>query len=282
MKNSTNRSGSNSNNAKRSSGKRILKQRSRLQADLSRAYPPVGTFPDVRLPSSAFKLPTQESPVTKASAQPKFPLTFEDHLEKIDLCKGKYRESIQQLLAAAYAACIAYDDKSETVKATNKAILEAKCAALKIEGKSHYQLITKHSLGDDAKRASGFVHVIKAAQNQKPSVPPDYFIAWLNNQGGIQAVRTKYNSDGTEKTTTTPSPPDTTAENIIKAKDSILDACMTKIPYGQLPEIAKLGNEADGLAILRQQADGSVVIKLVLNDSKMVDSIYAAHGRTLK
>jgi len=72
------------------------------------------------------------------------------------------------------------------------------------------------------------------------------------------------------------------AEHISKAKDSILNDCVTTIPYGQLPEIAKLGNEGDGLAILRQQADGNVVIKLVLNDSKIVDSIYAAHGRTLK
>ena len=253
-----------------------------IPPDSPPAYPPVGTFPSVRLPSGAVKRSAHVAPAPRAAALPKAPLTFEDHLEKIDLFKGKYRESIQQLLAAAYAACIAYDDKSETVKAANKAILEAKCAALKIEGKSHYQLIAKHSLGDDAKRASGFVHVIKAAQNQKPSVPPDDFIAWLNNQGGIQAVRTKYNSDGTEKTTTTPSPADTTAENINKAKDSILDACVTKIPYGQLPEIAKLGNEGDGLAILRQQSDGSVVVKLVLNDAKMLDSIYAAHGRTLQ
>nr|WP_315259174.1 hypothetical protein [uncultured Duganella sp.] len=261
---------------------RICNPRSLIHSNVAGIYPPVGTFLDMALQSSAGKAVAPKGAQVQAAAQPKYPLTFADHLVQIDQFQGNYRNSLLQLLGAAYAACIVYDDKSETVKAANKAALEAKCATLKIEGKSYYQLIIKYAFGDDAKRASGFVHVIKAAENQAPSVHPDDFIAWVTSQGGIQQVRMKFNSDGTEKTSTTPSPADATAENISKAKNAILNACVTKIPYGQLPEITMLGNEGEGLAILRQQADGSVVIKLVLNDSKMVDTIYAAHGRTLK
>ena len=108
--------------------------------------------------------------ITKASAQPNAVLTFADHLNKIDEYKGKYRDALLQLLAVVYASCIAYDNKSEAVQKDNKAALEAKCAALGIDGKSYYQLLVKLGFGDDAKRASSFVHVIKVAENQKPTV----------------------------------------------------------------------------------------------------------------
>lgn len=252
-----------------------------IQSSPYPVYPPVGTFPDVRLPSGTFNGAATEGTTSKAP-QPKVALTFADHLDKIDQYKGKYREALLQLLAVTYAACIAYDSTSETVKAVNKATLELKCADLKIEGKSYYQLIVKLAFGDDAKRASGFVHVIKAAKNQTPSVAPDDFIPWVNSKGGIQQIRMNLNSDGTEKTQTARTPAEINAEHISKAKDSVLNISLATIAYGQLPAIAKTGNEGECTAILRQQTDGSVVIKLVLNDSKIADSIYAAYGRTLK
>lgn len=280
MKN-TNRTRSNLRNEMLSLHQRMRQQHSLLQKNLYTA-PATNNFPEVTPPPSAFKVNAQATPITKASAQPNVPLTFADHLNKIDQYKGKYRDTLLQLLAVVYAACTAYDNKSEAVKKANKAALEAKCADLKIDGKSYYQLIVKLAFGDDAKRASGFVHVIKVAENQSPSVSPDDFITWLTGQGGIQQVRTKFNSDGTEKTQASKTAAEIIAEHISKAKDSVLHASVATIPYGQLPAIAKPGNEGECLAILRQQADGCVVIKLVLNDSKMVNSIYAAHGRTLK
>ncbi|WP_432382561.1 hypothetical protein [Duganella sp. P38] len=259
--------------AKLAARQRILKRRSWFQSHLNHAYPAAYNL----------SLPAVEASTSIKTSTPSHEiLTFADHLVKIAEYQGKYRDTLQQLLGVTYSACIVFNDKSESVRAANKATLEEKCAALGIEGKSYYQLIVKLAFGKESKRASGFVHVIKAAQNQKPSVEPKDFIRWLNDNGGIQEVRKKLNSDGTEKMQSVRSPEEIMTERINKAKDSTLNACLTKIPYGQLPAIAKLGNESDGLAILRQQADGSVVIKLVLNDSKMVDSIYAALGRTLK
>lgn len=281
MKKHAKKSKSNLRNEMLALRQRINKPHSLIPTNLHNGYPPVGTFLDVRLPSSAFSGATPEGPAPKATPQPNVPLTFADHLNKIDQHKGKYRDTLLQLLAVVYAACIAYDNKSETVKKANKAALEAKCADLKIDGKSYYQLIVKLAFGDDAKRASGFVHVIKVAENQSPSVSPDDFITWLTGQGGIQQVRTKFNSDGTEKTQASKTAAEIIAEHISKAKDSVLHKSLATIPYGQLPAIANPGNEGECLAILRQQADGRVVIKLVLTDAKMVNSIYAAHGRSL-
>lgn len=282
MKKHAKKSESNLRNEMLALRQRINKPHSLIPTNLHNGYPPVGTFLDVRLPSSAFSGAAPKGPAPKATPQPNAVLTFTDHLLNIDQYKGKYRDTLLQLLSATYAACIAYDDKSEIVKKANKATLEAKCADLKIDGKSYYQLIVKLAFGDDAKRASGFVHVIKAAKNQKPSITPDDFNQWLTSKGGIQQVRQKFNSDGTEKTQSTKSPANIIADYISKAKNSVLNMSLATIPFGQLPAIAQPGDESECLAILRQLADGSFVVKLVLNDSKMVDPIYAAHGRTLK
>lgn len=207
-------------------------------------------------------------------------LTFADHLEKIEQFKGKYRERLYHMLSLAYAACRAFQSASADENAANENILNEKCAALKIEGSSYYQKIVKITFNDDAKRASSFVHVIKVAEKQK--IEAGEFAKWLEYKGGIQKIRMTLNADGSEKSQSNQSPKNTIQKLIATAKAVVLNDSLATIPFGGIPIIAKLGNEAEYPAILRQQADGSYVVKHISLDEKIVDAIYAAHGRTLK
>jgi len=75
-----------------------------IHTNLRYVYPPVGAFPDVRLPSSTFKGVAPEKSAPTPTLQPKVALTFTDHLVQIEQFKGRYRDTLLQLLSATYAA----------------------------------------------------------------------------------------------------------------------------------------------------------------------------------
>ncbi|WP_314436811.1 hypothetical protein [Massilia timonae] len=214
-----------------------------------------------------------------------FPKSFTDSLGQIDAFKGKYRDAKYQLIASVYLACqLGFKTKAKIDE--NNKILSDKCKDLKIDGRTYYQKLGKIAFGDDSKRVSSIVHVIKVAE--KHSVEPDDFVEWLKNKGGVQKIRTTYNVDGTTKDGASTKANDATqaqAKNdqyyIDKGKASLTSSAKATIPVGQLSLIDSLGNEGECTAILRQRADGSFDVKVVLNDKNLVEQLYCAHGRTL-
>lgn len=260
--------------------KNLQKQHALRQSNLDHPYPPARKTNVTSPQESTAPTDAQTANEVDANKHPYVVLTFADHLKKIDQFKGKYREQLYGILSMAYAACRAFKDAQTAEKATNQKILDDKCAALSVAGTSYYQQIVKITFSDDAKRASSFVHVIKVAESLL--IEASEFITWLEDEKGIQQVRIKFKSDGSKKNQTPSTPTSTTQTRIDKAKAAISNDSLATIPFGQIPTIEKLGNEAEYSAIIRQQMDGSFTVKFVLNDSKMVNSIYAAHGRTLK
>lgn len=259
--------------------KGLQKQYALRQPHLYHQYPPAGKTKVTSPQESTAPTDAQTENEVDANKQPYVVLTFADHLEKIDQFKGKYREQLYGILSMAYAACRAFKNAPAAEKATNQKILDDKCAALSVAGTSHYQQIVKITFSDDAKRASSFVHVIKVAESLL--IEASDFITWLEDVKGIQQVRIKFKSDGSKKDPTPPTPTSKTQTRIDKAKAAISNNSLATIPFGQIPTIEKLGNEAEYSAIIRQQTDGSFTVKFVLNDSKIIDLIYAAHGRSL-
>jgi hypothetical protein len=233
--------------------------------------------------------PTRVNPTISIVTQPQ---TFTDSLVQIKQAKGKYRDSLYQLMSEVYAACrIGFSGNTEAEREENMKVLDKACAEQNIDGHSYYQKLGKLGLGDDTKQVSSIIHVIKVAE--KNDVTPFNFTPWLKGKGGIQAIRSTYRSDGTLKPvkekdeskdsskSSTPAAIEDDQTFIAKAKTALTERIEATIPKGQLQIIEKIGNEAECTAILRQCADGSFVIKAVLADQKLVDSLYAAHGRAL-
>ena len=230
------------------------------------------------------------------------PKSFTDSLTQIDAFKGKFREARYQLIASVYLAChLGYKDKTKAEIDENNKLLSDRCKDLKIDGRTYYQKLGKIAFGDDSKRVSSIVHVIKVAE--KHSIEPGEFVKWLKKEGGVQKIRTTYNVDGASKNDATSedgaSKNDATSEAndaakaqaqaqtqneqyyIDQGKADLIRSAKVTIPVGKLSLIELLGNEGECSAILRQRADGSFDVKVVLNDKNLVEQLYCAHGRTL-
>lgn len=215
------------------------------------------------------------------------PHSFIESLAQIDSFKRKFREAKYHLIASVYLAChLGYKNKTKEEIDENDKLLSARCKTLEIDGRTYYQKLGKIAFGDDSKRVSSIVHVIKVAE--KHSVEPDDFFEWLKKEGGIQKIRTTYNVDGATKDGT-PSKSGNSAKAheqndryyIEKAKADLTSSAKATIPAGELPIIDSIGNEGECTAILLQRADGSFDIKVVLNDKNLVEQLYCAHGRVL-
>ena len=215
------------------------------------------------------------------------PKSFTDSLTQIDAFRGKFREARYQLIASVYLAChLGYKDKTKAEIDENNKLLSDRCKRLKIDGRTYYQKLGKIAFGDDSKRVSSIVHVIKVAE--KHSVEPGNFVEWLKKEGGVQKIRTTYNVDGASKTDVPSKANDAAnaqAQNdqyyIDQGKADLTSSAKATIPVGKLSLIELLGNEGECTAILRQRADGSFDVKVVLNDKNLVEQLYCAHGRTL-
>lgn len=236
------------------------------------------------LPIKFATIPTSVCPAI-ANQMASSAQSFSDRLAQIDTLKGKFREAKYQLVSCVYAAChTGYKNKSKGDIEANDLVLSKKCKELNIDGRTYYQKLSKLAFGNDSKRASSIVHVIKVAEMH--SIEPNNFVAWLKKEGGIQKIRTKYNVDGTIKKNRTMLEVNPKKEcnddqyYIEKAKEALNGSIKASIPSGQLDLIEALGNEAECTAILRQCPDGSFVVKFVLSDQGLVDSLYAAHGKS--
>lgn len=224
---------------------------------------------------------------TPAAVAIKSPLSFGESLTQIDAFKGKFREARYHLIASVYLAChLGYKDKSNAEIDENNKLLSDRCKELKIDGRTYYQKLGKIAFGDDSKRVSSIVHVIKVAE--KHSVEPDDFVEWLKKEGSVQKIRTTYNVDGGTKSNALSKVTDAAkdqAQNdqyyVDKGKAHLTSSAKATIPVGQLSLIDLLGNEGECTAILRQCADGSFQVKVVLNDKNLVEQLYCAYGRTL-
>jgi len=216
------------------------------------------------------------------------PKSFMDSLTQIDAFKGKFREAKYLLIASVYLACqLGYKNKKKAEIDKNDEVLSERCKDLNIDGRTYYQKLGKIAFGDDSKRVSSIVHVIKVAEMH--SIDAADFVEWLKREGGIQKIRTTYNADGSEKKDCAQAKAigakkiDTQPDEyyIEKGKADLSSSAATTIPAGKLPVIDLIGNEAECTAILRQRADGSFDVKVVLNDKDLVEQLYCAHGRTL-
>lgn len=215
------------------------------------------------------------------------PKSFTDSLAQIDAFKGKFREAKYHLIASVYLAChLGYKNKTKPEIEANDKILIDMCTALEINGRTYYQRLGKIAFGNDSKRVSSIIHVIKVAEQH--SVEPGKFVEWLKNEGGIQKIRTTYNVGGGSKDGA-PSKSGKIAKAhekndryyIEKAKADLTSSAKATIPAGELPVIDLIGNERECTAILLQRADGSFEVKVVLNDKDLVEQLYCAHGRVL-
>lgn len=225
------------------------------------------------------------------------PATFQNCLVKIQISKGKHRDTLYTLISDVFEACRnGFSGNNEDERGANMEVLDAACVEQGITGQTYYQKIGKLAFGSDSKEVSGFIHVIKVAE--KNDVAPPNFISWIKEKGGIQAIRSNYKSDGTRKPEKKADESKTTSATtaiaiddqmpianddqtyITKGKTALTASVAATIPKGQLEVIEPIGNEAECTAILLQTADGSFVIKAVLKDKKLVDSLYAAYARS--
>ncbi len=234
---------------------------------------------------------------TKQKAKPKVAIvemTFSDSLGHAKLTHARSRDALYDCLSAAFSAYeIGFKDKLPEVRDANAETLDKACndAGIEnIESNDVFQKLAKYTFGNDSKFVSSVVHVLRVADKRKPS--SDSFVNWLKAEGGVQSVRTKYKSDGTQKqrgtktegkTSGNKSPVENTedvkqyaekAREILRNKEAIYT-----LPTGIAPIVAPLGEETDCTAILRQLADGSFAIKAVVSGSDLVESAYILFGR---
>lgn len=219
-----------------------------------------------------------------APSQPVVAPTFADLLATLDQCKGNYRKIHTKLFVALYTAWVAYRDAPGADKAANQKTFDDKCKAEGIKAKDDYLKFAKLAFGKSPNRASAKSHVIQVAESHH--IAPDACEKWLEENGGFEALRTTYNPDGTKKEKGKSVGKSSGASKIkagdsqyiTKAKAALATSVKATIPAGQLDQIDQ---DAECMAILRQQADGSFAVVAVLNDTKVVEAAYAAHGRTL-
>lgn len=219
----------------------------------------------------------QEQPVTEA--------TFASLLDAINQCKVGYRQIHTKLFVALYTAWIAFSTAPKADRKKNEKALDDQCAEQGITATTYRLKLAQMAFGTNPQRASAKTRVIKILESLH--VAPDQCGQWLANNGGFEAVRTGFNTDGTKKGNAATSKSanvsksvsnDDNARYISKAKAALATSIKATIPTGQLD---KIGPNIECAAILRQQADGSFVVVAVLNDATVVDAAYAAHGRTL-
>lgn len=221
------------------------------------------------------------------------PWTFTNRIERILISKGKYRETLYFLIGELYAACrLGFTGITEAEREENMKVLACACVKAGVTGKDYYLMLGKLAFGDDSKQVSSIVHVIKVAE--KNDVAPFNFVSWLIEKGGVQAIRSNYRSDGTLKPEKKVDDSKTSSAESSNASDSDVQTYITMgktalntrvvatIPKGQLSIIEKIGTEAECTAILRQAADGSFVVKAVLTNQNLVDSLYEAFGRSIR
>lgn len=233
-------------------------------------------------PAAATDPAKQAAPVLPVSIP-----TFPELLAAIEQCKGNYRKIHTALFIALYTAWVSYRDAPESERDANEKTFAEKCKAEGVTGKDDYLKFAKLAFGKNASRASAKSHVIQVAESHK--ITPDACEKWMEDNGGFEAIRTTYNPDGSKKekgksagksagATKAKAKVGDDAQYIAKAKAALATSVQTTIPAGLVDSIAQ---DAEYTAILRQQADGSFAVVAVLNDAKVVDAAYAAHGRTL-
>lgn len=211
--------------------------------------------------------------------------TFASLLDAINQCKVGYRQIHTKLFVALYTAWIAFSTAPQADRKKNEKTLDAQCAAQGITATTNRLKLAQMAFGTNPSRASAKARVIKILESLH--IDPDHCGQWLADNGGFEAVRTGFNTDGTKKDSTAISKPprvskavsaDDSAGYISKAKAALAASVKATIPMGQLDAI---GNDSECAAILRQQADGSFVVVAVLSDISVIHAAYAAHGRTL-
>lgn len=231
---------------------------------------------------------TAQDTAKPAQQQPAAITTFKGLLDAIEQCKGNYRKIHTALFVALYTTWLTYRDAPEAEKASNQTAIDDKCAELGIKATTYRLKLAQIAFGKNPNRASAKARVITILE--KLGIEPDAVGKWLEDNGGFEAVRTTYNRDGTKmedkpqpkssrgSKAKTKADDDADAPYIEKARASLQASDKATIPAGLVDSIDQ---DAEYTAILRPQADGSFTVVAVLNDAKVVDAAYAAHGRTL-
>jgi hypothetical protein len=200
------------------------------------------------------------------------------------------REKSRQALHADYVVAHAYENAGDH-KDAYKATLEKQCAEAtpKIDvtdGKTTpFHMIVKLTFTDVTKQfVSDKVHVLRVALAH--SVKPDGFVKWLHDEHGERKIVETYNRDGSKK----PPKPETAGNSTTNATHSPskvdLDLVRAQLKSSALITLDKgsIGNALDDLktdielsAIVVRQADGTFVVKTVVEDSEAVDAVYAGY-----
>ncbi|MBC8733451.1 hypothetical protein [Paraburkholderia sp. UCT2] len=150
-------------------------------------------------------------------------------------------------------------------------------------------MIVKLTFTDVTKQfVSDKVHVLRVALAHK--VKPDSFLTWLEAEKGERNVVVTYNRDGAAKPPKSSNTGDSTTGTATtqRASKSHVDLVRDQLKSSALITLAKgsVGKTLDDLktdielsAIIVRQADGTFVVKTVVEDSEAVDAVYAGYYR---
>lgn len=217
---------------------------------------------------------------------------FNAKLENAKIIGAKYRDTLHDSVAAIYDPAYMYNSGDHKQRNVYREHLQNLCGGAEVtvtEGKtSPYHMIAKLVFGDERRYASYIVHVIRAALGQ--SVKPEDFRAWLTKEGGLKAITVKYDRNGkvkppkiqpakTEDSATTSK--DTSNAHARLAREHLKSSSLVTLDQGSIGSaLDDLKTDTELSAIVVRQADGTFVVKAVIEDEDALDAVYAGYYKT--
>lgn len=205
--------------------------------------------------------------------------------------KGKrYRDIKRQVFAAILAAAEVYQKGNEKNKDEYDNVLDNECESLGIKNIStttYLHKLTKLAIGDDTNAVSAMVHVLKVAINK--GIKSAVCRVWLQNEGGFQEVRTTYYADGSKKPTGGGDAADSEngmskreiAEKANIARDLLKGKTLYRVAAKALQDtVEPVLVTTERIFIGVQQPDGSLEIKAIVPDEKLVQAALAQYANS--
>lgn len=210
----------------------------------------------------------------------------------INLGSG-YRQKSREIAAIHYAAAHQYyiDESNREAYETE---LKTLCTENKIEvtpGKtSPYHMIVRLTFTDATKQyVSDKVHVLSVALAKETK--PEDFLTWLERESGERKIVETYKRDGSRKhegagDEDQEENPDGSYrernrnEQIQRARQQLSNSVVFKLDAATASQaLPKLKIDTECAAIIARQADGSIVIKAVVEDRDIAEDVYAGYYR---
>lgn len=208
---------------------------------------------------------------------------FNSQLVNAQNIGARYHDVLHDTVAAVYEPAHMYyngDRKQCDVYRQHLQNLlgQPRDATQKSKGSPYHDMV-KLVFGDDRRYASYIAHVIQVALGQ--AVDPKNFKSWLAREGGLKSITVKYDRNGkikSQKTNGAATSGDTINVQVHRAREHLKAlnlVTFSKQDIGSALDDLKTGTELS--AIVMRCADGSFVVKAIVDDDVALNAVYSGY-----